>query len=116
MIRKANIVKAEGLAGGKGTAEIHHIVTAEELGGAGRMYAKVALKPGASVGWHRHTGETEPYYILSGNGIFTDDDGTKSEVGCGDCCVINAGQCHSIENNSETEDLVFMALIHNVFQ
>lgn len=115
MIRKANVVKVEGLAGGKGAATLHHIVSKEELCGAGRMYAKVSLEPGASVGWHRHTGETEPYYILSGKGIFVDNDESRTEVEPGDCCVIRDGQCHSIENASDTEDLVFMALIHNVF-
>ena len=114
MVRKANIVTVEGLAGGKGIATLHHIVTKEELCGAGRMYAKVVLEPGASVGWHRHQGETEPYYILSGRGIFVDNDETRTEVGPGDCCVIQDGQCHSIENASATENLEFMALIHNV--
>lgn len=113
MVRKANIVEVQGLAGGNGVAVIHHIVPAEELYGHGRMYAKVALKPNSSVGWHRHVGETEPYYILEGTGIFVDDDGSRTEVGPGDVCVIHPGQCHSIENASETEDLIFMALIHN---
>ena len=116
MIRKANIIEVQGLAGGKGTATLHHIVSKEELCGAGRMYAKVVLEPGASVGWHRHNGETEPYYILEGRGIFVDNDESRTEVGPGDCCVIRNGQCHSIENASENEPLVFMALIHNVIE
>ena len=112
MIRKANIVEVEGLAGGRGLARVNHIVPAEELYGHGRMYAKVELLPGSSVGWHRHEGETEPYYILSGKGVFVDDDGSRTEVGEGDVCTILPGQCHAIVNSSETENLVFMALIH----
>ena len=112
MVRKVNTVEVEGLAGGKGIAIVNHIVPAEDLYGHGRMYAKVELLPGASVGWHRHEGETEPYYILSGKGLFIDNDGSKTEVGEGDVCTILPGQCHSIENISEDEKLVFMALIH----
>lgn len=112
MVRKANVVEVQGLAGGKGTAVVHHIVSEKELYGHGRMYAKVALKPGASVGWHRHVGETEPYYILSGEGIFVDDDGSRHKVWAGDVCTIVPGQCHSIENASKYQDLEFMALIH----
>ena len=41
MVRKTEVKKVEGLRGGKGTAEVHHIVTAEELRGHGKMYAKV---------------------------------------------------------------------------
>lgn len=114
MVRKANVIEVAELAGGKGIAEVHHVISKEEFKGAGNMYAKVVLKPGASVGWHRHTGETEPYYVLQGRGIFVDNDGTRTEVGPGDCCIIEEGQCHAIENASPCLDFVFMALIHYV--
>lgn len=54
MIRKDNVLEVEHLGGGKGTAYVHHIVSKEELLGHGRLYAKVVLPPGASVGWHQH--------------------------------------------------------------
>ena len=114
MVRKANIVTANELAGGKGVTHIHHIISGEEFGRAGKMFAKVVLEPGASIGWHRHTGETEPYYVLEGRGVFVDNDGTRTEVGPGDCCIIEEGQCHGIENASSCLPFVFMALIYNV--
>ena len=80
--------------------------------GFGECNAKVVLKPNSSVGWHRHVGETEPYYILEGEGIFVDDDGSRTKVGPGDVCTILPGQCHAIENASSCKDLAFMALIH----
>ena len=64
MVRKERVELIPGLAGGKGTAEVHYVVEADELNGHGRMYAKVVLPPGASVGWHQHVKDTEPYYIL----------------------------------------------------
>ena len=113
MVRKAFLEKKEGLANGRGPAEVYHIVPKEELYGHGRMYAKVVLSPGSTVGWHQHIGETEPYYILEGEGIFTDNDGSKTHVFPGDVCTILPGQWHSMENASQTESLAFMALIHN---
>ncbi|MDO4556992.1 MAG: cupin, partial [Lachnospiraceae bacterium] len=74
MIRKADIKEVEGLAGGKGPARVHHIISQEELMGHGRFYAKVVLPPGSSVGWHQHLKETEPYYILKGEADFIDND------------------------------------------
>nr|MBQ6739973.1 hypothetical protein [Synergistaceae bacterium] len=68
MVRRENLVEVNGLAGGKGVARVHHIVSLEELLGHGRLYARVILPPGASVGWHQHVRDTEPYYILSGEG------------------------------------------------
>ncbi len=115
MVRKPIHKHVDGLGGGVGSAEVYHIVTEEELCGAGRMYANVKLNPSSSVGWHQHIGETEPYYILEGKGIFIDDDGSRTEVGPGDVCTIVPGQHHSLENASDTDILSFMALIHNAF-
>ena len=113
MVRKADIKIVEGLRGGKGQVEFHHIVSKEELNGHGSMYAMGILKPGCSVGYHQHVGNTEPYFILSGKGIFVDNDGARIPVGPGDVCYIEVGQSHGLENASESEDLVFMALIYN---
>ena len=112
MIRKADIKAVENLAGGKGTVYVHHIVSKDELLGHGRMYAKVILPPGASVGWHQHVKDTEPYYILKGTPDFIDNDKTVTRTAPGDVCVIEVGQFHSLENNTD-EDVEFMALIYN---
>lgn len=113
MIKKAEMTRKEHVQGGNGGANFYTIVKEEDLYGAGRLYARVELDPGASIGWHRHEGETEPYYILEGKGIFIDDDGSRNEVVPGDVCSILPGQCHSIENPSETDPLVFVALVYN---
>ena len=112
MVRKEQYEIAEKLGGtGKGKAYLYHIVSEENLYGQGRMYAKIVLPPGSTVGWHQHVGETEPYYILSGEGTFIDNDESRTTVHAGDICTILPGQCHSLENNSD-QDLVFIALIY----
>ncbi len=113
MIRKAIPTIKEHLAGGNGRAIVYDVQSREELGKAGRLYGKVVLEPGSSVGWHQHVGETEPYYILCGEGTFVDNDGSRTLVHAGDICTIENGQFHSIENNSD-ENLEFMALIYNL--
>lgn len=112
MVRKTNVVTKEGLRDGKGSAEIHHIVPAEELMGHGKMFAHVILKPHSSIGWHQHVGDTEPYYIIKGEGIFIDNDKSKTTVKAGDVCVIEVGQWHSLENNTD-ENLELIALVIN---
>lgn len=113
MIRNEICTDVEHLAGGKGTAHVYHIQSSEELGKAGRLYARVVLDPGCSVGWHQHVGETEPYYILKGEGTFIDNDESKTIVTPGQICTIENGHYHSIENNG-SEPLEFMALIYNL--
>ena len=112
MVRKAEIVKVEGLRGGVGCLEMHHILKKEEFHGHGRVYAMVKMEPHSSIGYHEHIGETEPYYILSGHGTFIDHDGTRIPVGPGDVCLIEFGQGHALENDSD-EELVLMALVYN---
>ncbi len=113
MVKQEVRTDVEGLGGGKGTAHLYHILNKDQLGGIGRLYARVVLDPGVSVGWHKHSGETEPYYILSGEGTFIDNDGSRNTVHAGDICTIENNQFHSIENNSD-KPLEFMALIYNL--
>lgn len=113
MIRKEICTPVEHLGGGKGTAKVYHIVSKEELGPSGRLFARVVLDPGCSVGWHRHLHETEPYYILKGEGTFIDNDQSRTLVHAGDICTIEDGHYHSIENNS-SEPLEFIGLVYNL--
>lgn len=112
MVRKTSVEYAENPAGGTGSLEKYHIVSTEELNGHGKMFAKIVLHPHSTIGWHQHVGNTEPYYILEGKGIFVDNDGSRTEVGPGDVCYIEVGQSHSLENPTD-ENLVFIALIYN---
>ncbi len=113
MIRKENTHYREHMRDGRGTVTIHDVLTKEELDPHGRMYARIVLPPGASIGWHLHEGETEPYYILKGEATFIDNDHVAHSAFPGDVCLIEPGQGHSIENNTD-EDVEFMALIYYV--
>ena len=112
MIRRAIELKKETineLRGGKGQVELIHILEKDELGGKGRLYARNILKPGASIGFHQHSGEFEAYYIISGEGT-VNDNGILVPVKAGDLVRTDNGQSHSIENTGNT-DLEFIALI-----
>jgi len=112
MVRKTRIVHAEEMRGGKGSIEIHHFVEQAELLGHGTLFARIILKPHSSVGWHQHVGTTEPYAIIKGEGAFVDNDGSKTAVYPGDVCLIEVGQWHAIENNTD-EDMEMIALVLN---
>lgn len=103
-----NEVKHE-MRGGTGHVSLLHAVPAEGLNGRGRMFARVTLEQGCSIGYHEHHGESELFYILSGEGVLSDD-GEEKRVVAGDCAVCPDGQGHSIRNDG-AEPLVLMALI-----
>ena len=113
MVRKETCEVRTGMGGtGVGEAYVYNIVSKEELAGHGRLYAKVVLPPGSSIGWHQHVHETEPYYILYGEGDFIDTDKSVTKVHAGDICTIEFNGWHALENNSD-EDLALVALIYN---
>lgn len=112
MVRKEQPIEKEHLRGGDGSVTISHILTEEELMGHGSMYAKVTIHPHSSIGYHQHVGNTEPYYILSGRGIFLDADESRIPVEAGDICTIQPGESHGLLNPYD-EPLVIMALVIN---
>ena len=118
MIRKVEKIETSGgFPESKGVRYMAHIVTKEELNGHGRLYAHVTLPSGSSVGWHQHVHDTEPYYVIKGEGDFYEGDSehgerTKTHITAGHVCIIKVGQWHAIENNSDS-DLEFIALIYN---
>ena len=95
-----------------GTITLVHLLTPKELDGKCGMYAKVIIPPACGLPFHPHNGNTETYHILSGHALYNDN-GKEIEVGPGTTTFCDDGEKHGIKNLSQTEDLVFMALIIN---
>lgn len=62
--QQREVQRVEQMAGGKGHVLIERLLGEKELDGKCRMYAKVTLEPGCSIGYHEHHKESETYYIL----------------------------------------------------
>ncbi|MDT8284215.1 MAG: cupin domain-containing protein [Thermovirgaceae bacterium] len=114
MLCKCNEMRAirrENLQGGPGGAMFFPTIAPGEKpeGSHLKMVARVELDPGAAVGEHKHSGDEEVYFIISGRGLFTED-GVQVKVGPGDTAVTLNGHEHSILNTGD-EPLVFLAVI-----
>lgn len=101
--------RIENMCGGKGHVLIRHLLGEKELNGKCGLYAEVTLEPGCSLGYHEHHGESETYYILSGQGIYSDN-GILRMVQAGDVTFTPDGEGHALTNTGD-DSLVFMALI-----
>jgi len=114
IVRKKEEVRQqlrENVGGGEGPCIFHHLVEApDEMNAKGRLFGKIVVPPGSSLGFHVHEGESETYYILSGTGEYENDDHTIHTVTAGDVTHTPPGHGHSIKNVSN-EDLEFAALI-----
>ncbi len=74
-----------------------------------RTFAFAQLKPGEEVELHKHEGECEYYYIISGTGIYNDN-GATTEIKSGTVTYTPSGSSHGIKNIGD-DFLDFIALI-----
>ena len=101
---------SENRYGGAGQVEMSAILNGqEELGGRGRLFSHITLKPGCGIGMHTHEREWEAFYILSGQAQLTDD-GEVHTLEAGDVHLCHAGHSHGV-HNAGTEPVEMVALI-----
>lgn len=105
----ANTRRVENMRGGKGHVIIEDILEEAAFRNKGRLFAKITLEPGCSIGYHEHHGESETFYILKGEGQYNDN-GEVRAVRPGDVTFTPDASGHGMEN-AGGENLEFMALI-----
>ncbi|MDR1390363.1 MAG: cupin domain-containing protein [Treponema sp.] len=92
----------ENARGGSGVINFHHFVEGQgKTQSNTNLLARLTLPPGASIGYHCHTGETEFFLFLEGRGLVSDD-GVEKAVGPGDVMVTGGGASHSVTNNGSS--------------
>ncbi|MCR5734150.1 MAG: cupin domain-containing protein [Lachnospiraceae bacterium] len=113
MIRKSDeckLVLKEHMREGKGTVEITNLIDGpEELATKGRLFSRIFLKPGCSIGFHIHEGERELFHIMKGTAQYNDNGEIKT-VTAGDVTICPSGTGHGIENASD-EPVELVAVI-----
>jgi len=93
------------------------------MGGEGTVSARVlpcdtgsvmcaALPPGASIGMHAHTEDTDYNFVMSGRGKAVCD-GVEEPLFPGVCHICYKGSSHTIINTGE-EDLVICIAVVNM--
>ena len=99
----------EHMRGGDGTVTLRAFLSPEEMHGKNRLFSRLTLPQGASIGFHEHHGESEIFIVVSGTGLFSDN-GREVPVGPGDVCVTVSGTGHAIRCTG-SQDLELVALI-----
>lgn len=96
----------EKMRDGNGTVRIDNFATAQELNDKGRLFGKIVLEPGCSIGYHVHEHDAELFHILKGEAQYNDG-GTTVTVKAGDTTFCKTGTGHSIANEgNETVELI----------
>jgi len=117
MIRRKEDIRertVENAQGGDGKVTFYDWLLPEEAPGHGRVFSKLVIPPGASIGYHEHHGEFEAYIVLSGEAT-VHDNGEEAILHEGDMHLCRDSEGHSTNNHSDKE-LVLMALIMNTLE
>ncbi|MBR6740952.1 MAG: cupin domain-containing protein [Clostridia bacterium] len=101
----------ENMRGGNGIVELTELVDPAELNGHGRLFSTITLRPGCSIGWHVHEGESEIFAVVSGTGVYNDN-GKEVAISEGFVTVVRSGEGHAVSCLGP-RDLVLTALIIN---
>ena len=112
MIRRKNELRNEvkmDMRGGKGAAAFNYFLEETEAQGSGRIFSRTEFEPGCSIGYHKHEGELEIFYITAGTAKVCDN-GTDYILKAGDTHTCFDGGSHSIENTG-SDKLEFLALV-----
>ena len=95
----------------KGDYTLEKLIGADVMKDKLGLYARVIVQPHAAVPYHKHEGNGEVYYFLTGEGEYCEN-GVLRTVKPGDVTWTQDGSSHGVENKGDTE-LTFMALIIN---
>jgi len=101
MIKRPSSFRKEsrdGMRGGNGSVSFDHLWEPKsELKSSTRLFCKLSLKPGDSIGLHPHDAEEEIYLVLKGQAE-ADDNGEKAILNPGDTMLTGSGASHSIKS------------------
>jgi len=103
----------ESSHGGDGPVDLYEVWSKDDFESAIDFFDRVVVKPGSTVGTHRHGDNEEMYVILSGTGTMTID-GTPTRIKAGDMILNRAGGEHGLVNDSDADIdiLVLQVALH----
>ncbi len=115
MINKAgNFVKTEKrpLRNGPGEIILNHHFVEKDMFGKCRLCAELVIEPGCGIGRHDHTEDMEIFYVIEGELISVNDNGSEEPFRKGDCMLTGGGATHCLRNDTDKRAvmLAFIAM------
>ena len=89
--------KKEKLGGSGLGAAYKFAAPIPDMDGAFTMVARLELEPGASIGYHKHAENEEVYVIISGEGVYCEEN-KEEPAKAGDIFLCRKGNSHSLKN------------------
>lgn len=98
------------MRGGTGTVKFERVWEREtEMKSKARLFSRLILEPGVSIGWHVHENEEEIFLILEGRAKVSDN-GREEILETGDTIITQSGEGHAVACLGD-QPLVMLAVI-----
>ena len=93
---------------GKGAISFREIFDKNDFKSSLQFLHETSIMPNSTIGYHKHSGNEEIYYIVEGKGLM-EVDGEEKVVGHGDAVITHSGSSHGLKNigDKELKILVF---------
>src|SRR5690554_3856370 len=96
---------------GEGDILLLHRFNQEEMFDKCSFCAEIFFAPGQSMGFHKHEDEIEIIYILSGEIVYVENDGSERTIYPGSMALVGAGQGHGMRNDSKKDTKILSMVI-----
>ena len=97
------ILEIRNFPNGKGEILLLHRFSQEEMFDKCSFCAEIFFAPGQSMGYHKHEKDMEIVYVLSGEIVYSQDDGSERTIYPGSMAIVGAGQGHGMRNDSNKD-------------
>lgn len=91
------VEKRPHMRGGEGIIALQAAFSPRDHASPVRLFSRITIPAGGSIGYHIHEQEAEFFYVLSGEGMM-DDNGTPAAIAAGDATVTRDGEGHGVVN------------------
>ena len=102
-----------GAQGGEGNVWFYDWPDRDELSEHGRVFSRLVIAPGASIGVHTHEGEIEAYYVSKGHPTVIDN-GEEIQLNPGDMHICKNHDSHGTKNVTDEEVELFVFILKDL--
>lgn len=95
---------------GKGAISFREVFNENDFKSSLQFLHETSITPSSTIGYHKHAGNEEIYYVIEGEGVMTVDEEEK-KVTAGDAVITHSGSSHGLKNigDKDLKILVFEA-------
>jgi len=96
--------------GGTGSIVFREVFGDKDFKSQLEFFHETSIKPNSTIGYHKHKGNEEIYYIVEGKGLMIVD-GEEKTVEHGDAVITQSGSSHGLKNigSNDLKIIVFEA-------